>query len=504
MDGGAALDVLPTGVGERLLYRSQFVLGPRFVDTLPTWRRVELTRGLRLSAHPDLSVARAAVGGCSVTLLGFALDPFHAAATNADIAHGLAEDLAAGIDVFQRPATLGGRWVMIADDGRTARLFHDPIGLRQVYYTDVGRTGALWCASQPAIVAATLGLPANEDALALFTRYPRPDQEHRLPVQLSSHAGIKRLLPNHYLDLSSGRIERYWPVRPFEPIELADCLEKSAVILDGLMDSAARRFPLAISMTAGRDSRLVLASARRVAAQASYITVAKPSQPAADREAPARLLGRLGLRHEIIPWPAQVDEEFAKTFRQNVTTPHEVYVPEAFAVFRYNQLTKVGVTGSAVELARPRWRDSRLGRDKSPTAERLTENAKFGDSGLVIEAYRGWLERVPTFKDPDVMQLSRWETGSWLATAQQEFDVAWQDILAPFNNRLLITTMLSLDRRLRWGPRYLFFEELMRTLWPEVLTEPFPKMRRPFFLSPPRVRHIVRQLRQRLPGRPRS
>jgi hypothetical protein len=120
---------------------------------------------------------------------------------------------------------------------------------------------------------------------------------------------------------------------------------------------------------------------------------------------------------------------------------------------------------------------------------------------LVIDAFRGWLPGVPQFENPDLMRLYRWECGSWLTLTQLEFDIAWKDILTPFNNRLLLTTMLSLDERLRCGPRFSFFEDLMRRLWPDVLTEPFPEVKLHFLLSPERVRRVVRQLRERFPSR---
>lgn len=57
---------------------------------------------------------------------------------------------------------LGGRWVLIVDDGAEVRLLHDPMGLRQVFYTDRKACGALWCASQPAPLAEVLGLELFE------------------------------------------------------------------------------------------------------------------------------------------------------------------------------------------------------------------------------------------------------------------------------------------------------------------------------------------------------
>ena len=480
-------------VGRRLLYRSQSILGPRFVEGLEDWTRIRLGRGWCLSAHPDLEVTHATDGKREIALLGYLLDPFEPAATNADLVTGLLSELAAGTDLLVHTGRFGGRWILIVDDGAEVRLFHDALGLRQVYYTDVKRIGELWCAAEPKIVAEVLHLQKDEDALALVASGQWPTREHRLPGESSAYVGIKRLLPNHYLDLSSGRSHRYWPVKRFEPLDFEDCVERSSRILEGLMESASRRFPLAISLTAGRDSRLVLASARRIAHKASYVTVAKPQSPSYDVEVPARLLRRLGLKHDIIPWPSTVNKDFARVFRQNVSLPHEVWVPEAYAVFEYNRLTKVAVTGSAGEMGRLRYRASRFGEDddEAVTPEKLSVRAKMGESRYAIEAYRTWLAGVPRLRRPSVLELYRWEGGNWLATAQLEFNTAWRDILTPYNCRRLLAGMISVDRKLRCGPRFRLFEALMRRLWPEVLTEPFPRMKQHFIFSPARIKRVV-------------
>ena len=265
-----------------------------------------------------------------------------------------------------------------------------------MYYPDVRRTEELWCASQPGIVAQTLGLEMNEDALALVAADTRPNREHRLPGGTSSHTGMKRLQPNHYLNLTSGEARRYWPLKPLDPLDFTACVEEAAPIMAGVMESASRRFPLAISITAGRDSRLVLAAARQIAGRASYVTVAKPGH-AEDVETPARLLPRLGLEHTVIPWPSEVSEDFAQVFKQNVSLPHEVYIPEAYAVFAYSGLTKVAVTGSAAELVRPPRRLSRFGEDddEAITPERLTTQMQMGTNKFALDALGAWLATVP-------------------------------------------------------------------------------------------------------------
>jgi hypothetical protein len=498
-------------LARRLLYRGQFMLGPQFVEELEGWQRHRLGPGLLLTAHPDLEVTVARSESRWLALVGYVLDPFNAAATNADLVASLLHDVAAGKDLFRAAARLGGRWILIDADASRTRLFHDAVGVRQVYYTEIGRVGALWCASQPGLLGETLHLPPNVEANAIISSIEWPDGEHRLPGTTSPFLGVRRLQPNHYLDLSTGTSHRYWPMERLARVRFEDCVESSSAMLRGLMESAVRRFPLGISITAGRDSRLVLAAARRIALGASYVTVAKPTQPAWDVEVPAKLLPQLGLTHDIIPWPSHVDEEFARVFRRNITPHQEVWVPEAYAVFSYNRLTKVGVTGSAGEHVRQRRRTSLFGEDddNAITPERLVSQARMSGSALALEELTAWLSEAPKLGNPSVLDLFRWEGRNWLATAQLTFDIAWKDVLTPFNCRLLLENMLGVERNLRCGPRFLLFTAMTRYLWPEVLQQPFPeKEKRSPLLTPARVKRALRLsvglVRKRIASRGRS
>lgn len=500
--GGYRLDAVvhqvALPVDGRLRLRSQFVLGPRFVEAPEGWTRVGLGRGLFLTVHPDLDVRCVRTEKQWIALLGYILDPFQPAATNADVLADLLRELAAGADLTRYVSRFGGRWILIADDGERVRLLHDALGLRQAFYTDVKQTTEMWCASQPGILADVLNLQLDLKVLAHVRSGEWVSGEYWLPGEASTYVGTKHLLPNHYLDLSSGMSHRYWPLEHLEPLEMEDCVERCSRILEGLMTSASLRFRLAISLTAGRDSRLVLASARRIAQQVSFVTLRKPGQPPYDVEVPSRLLRTLRLQHEIIPWPASVNEDFARLFRGNVSLAHGVWIPEAQAVLEYNGLDKVAVTGSGGEIARPY--ATRRFHEKAVTPEALRRRVKMGRTELAAESLAAWLATLPSFRNPGVRDLLYWEQrcGNWLAMNQLEFDIAWKDILTPYNCRMLLANMLSVDSRFRTIPSYRLYESLMRRLWPDVLAEHFPEARRPFILNPRRIRRTIGLLRRKL------
>jgi len=74
----------------------------------------------------------------------------------------------------------------------------------------------------------------------------------------------------------------------------------------------------------------------------------------------------------------------------------------------------------------------------------------------------------------NLLDLFEWDLGSgnWLAMTQLEFDIAWKDIITPYNCRAIMTLMLSVEERYRKGPENTLFLETIRNLWPEVLSEP--------------------------------
>jgi hypothetical protein len=218
------------------------------------------------------------------------------------------------------------------------------------------------------------------------------------------------------------------------------------------MRSAATRFDLFVSVTAGLDSRLVLAASRDVADRVTYETVRQLSMPDdhPDITVPAALLSRLGFRHEVVRVTPFVEPEFASAFRANTPLAHGHYEADAAAIFRAYGAGKVVVSGSVSEAIR----DPRTGRP--PYAVRA------------IEQWRAELGQTYNVS-PDALLYLEQRAANWGAMTQLEFDTAWRDILALYNCRALLVTMLGVEESLRREALYL---RVIERLWPEVLSAP--------------------------------
>jgi len=469
---------------EFLLFRRQFVLGPRFVKGHPGWKRVEVTPNLRVTAHPDLPIARAHKDGMSVTLMGYMLDPADPWAADADIIHRLSlhlDSVRSREEFIRLTYPFGGRWILLVDDGREPWLFNDPCGYRQVFYTRDSSQG-LWCASQPGLLAEILGLTMDPEALAFIRTFRKRQPEYWWPGDSSPYKEVHHLLPNHYLELRNGTSRRFWPIDVIRPRRLEEVVVESAQLLQRLIESASHRFELALPLTAGKDTRLLLAASKPIRDKLYCFTCQywDLTRESPDIDIPSRLLTRLGLSHHVIQCPSRMDKKFAQIYQRSVATAHDAYGPIVQGLYEHYPQNKVSmkgcampITGSFYRLRLRRQRPASEGEAVDPHA--LAQVAKMPEEGFALEAFDRWLRDVDEAKveNLDPLTLFLWEDreGNWQAMTQLEGDIS-REIFVPYNCRLLLANMLSVPESQRTKPTCALHHKLTVSLWPEVLSEP--------------------------------
>ena len=467
---------------DHVRHRNQFVLGPYFYEKPVAWKRTNIAGSVILSSHPDLNVTQATCEDKSITLIGFLLDPYNPSAKDKDIVNELIRDFSDFDHFVDRTKRFGGRWIIIAGNSQGIRLFTDPAGLRQIFYTDIRKTRDLWCASQPGMIADILDLGMCKDGIDYINSYEfRKNPEYRWPGITTPYEEVVHLLPNHFLDVTNGFCKRYWPRQSQENSSLTSSIDKCSSLLQGLLKSASHRFELAFGITAGLDSRVVLAASKDLNNIFSYETVRQigMAENHADIEIPSRLLSKIGLSHDVIQSSLIIDDGFFDIFRKNTALAHPVYAPDAYAILKYYAGKSVKqfvvVTGSASEIARSSFRAEL----KKPVCEAITPSdlaylQSMGKSSYVLSSFEGWINGIENTHGYDILDIFEWEQGhgNWLAMCQLEFDIAWKDLFTPFNCRELLETMLSVDSKYRDAPDYTFFHGIISNLWPELLDFP--------------------------------
>ena len=342
----------------KLLYRRQFILGSRFINCFPHWKREKVDNDIFLTVHPDLPITKVASNKNSIIMLGYILDPLNVSHDNFRILESIIAEIKSADDIFVKIARMCGRFVMIAKINNDFRIFNDTSGMRQIfYYKDT--SNRLWCASQPSLITEQFKLLPDKgihDDLFKMSFFSTTS-EYWYPGNSTIYKDIFHLTPNHYIDLDKLSIKRYWPTKRINAISIQECLKRNAFILTSLLEAASERFSLALGISAGYDSRIVLAASRKVSHKILYFThIPKNGDTTAfDVAIPTALLKSLKLRHQLLITPDTMAPDFEQIFGKNVTTARTCKGLNVFALFEYFKSQKneiVLASGNISEIAK--------------------------------------------------------------------------------------------------------------------------------------------------------
>ncbi|MBN1999837.1 hypothetical protein JW935_19935 [candidate division KSB1 bacterium] len=479
------MDDAVRGKLESIQYRRQFILGPRFLLQFPHWQKVKVGKRFCLHVHPDLQLVQVRRGRVCLTLLGFILDPDDPGLDNAGILEKILDRIKKADQIFQCTRSLGGRWILVIDDGSDIFIYNDCMGFRQLVYTDTAFPEN-WCASESGLPAEILGLNFDSNVVTGFLEsdYYKNEKGYQWPGDSTPYKEIRHLLPNHYFDLKKRHAVRFWPNKMKENMSLEDGARASSVILTNLIKAASQRFRLAFAVTSGYDSRMTLAAARNELENGVFYTLVYGTlnEKSPDVKIPARMLKRLNLQHRIIFCPSRMDEDFARIYKKNVVTAHEFwgaiaqglsgsFPDDRIAVKTYSEITRCYLY--------PYDRPSYYYPFKIPqkiTAETLAMLYKMKGNTFAESSFQRWLDGFGDLEDKynyKLLDVFYWEQrmGKWQAMSQLEWDLV-QEVFNPFNCRMLTEILLAVDLKHRRPPHYTLFRKIIELLWPELLEEP--------------------------------
>jgi hypothetical protein len=462
-----------------LYYRRQFVLMHDTCASFNHWQYLNVG-DFHLYAHPDieLSTVTSADMDITVVLVGYIIDPHNPEQSNTDALSIISKFANSFERIVNYLHSLSGRFVLIIKTPEETWLFHDPCGLRTVYYTQY--KGKLYVGSQPNIFKHVIPLEDGERLSSyLKSEYVKKEKEHWIPSGCSLYEEVYHLIPNHALRFSTLEQIRYWPKGIISQKSVDEVVMEASGLLSKLMLAANKRFKLALPLTAGWDSRALLSASKSISNEVYFYTLQYRflNARSSDIRIPRKLLRSLGLPHNVIDCRKIVPEEFSEIYQQNTTPAHmDDWGKIAYGMFDTYPQERVCLKGNCSEIVRCFYYESGTHEEiKSP--------------GQIIALERGW-NTIPFINDQistwfneaceasaqankDILDLFYWEhrMGSWQAQGQLEWDIV-QEAFTPFNHRGLIETILTVPTKFRCAPNYLFYQIMMEVLWPEVMSQP--------------------------------
>lgn len=457
-------------------FHSQFLLQPAGEPPFPDWPSRECGPW-RLSSHPQLPVARILLpdGDHAGFVMGHVIRR-DASFLQGDIEWNLPRDP----EVANREI----RRHLLNWDGRFAVIVLRP-DLGHVYLDAAGTLPLVFCRRRRRL-ASTPGLIVfDEQPNRIFSispdAFPADRADHFFPAGLTCDPEIRRLLPNHHLELDDWAARRHFPDGPItwaSDDQIAESVRSIYRAIRRQFAALARAHEkIYISLTAGRDSRVLLACAREFIDQVECVTFhGDPTLDAKrlDREIPARLAARLGFRHAVLETRGTLPPDVTIAYQRRtgfVVNPAKARNFD-LACRRDLDMSAAWISGHGGEVGRAVYFARKLPPTEPIAAEILLTRLALGRRKEFVAPLSNWLKTLPPDHATHHLTLAYIEhrLGAW-ASPHLYGGAPFRTKLLPFCSHEVFQNMLRLPPEYQRGNA--LTRDIIRIAWPDLLSEPF-------------------------------
>jgi hypothetical protein len=459
-----------------LHFRRQFLLSRAPIAELADWQFLPIAQ-YYIYVHPDLEVNSFIAANKTLVLIGSIFDSNNPAKGNQDILQCINADVNNHADLFSAIKKYAGRYALFYRDEKNTIILNDALGLREIYFCT--KDNQIVCGSQPNLLvkfAKPEIKPSSAiDFLEFYNTHSKDGRwnpNYKWIGDETYYDGIKHLLPNHYLNIEKRNVRRYWPNAPIEHLVLEEAVSKCCSFLQDTLKAMAYRHPLMLAVTAGTDSRTLLAASRDIRDKVYYfindhgLGISYP-----DIAVPKNIFEKLGLPFHVHTVPKEVDDEFRQIFLSNTFFASDRILSTICNIYFKNHSGKVNIIGIG-EIGR-----TRFGKQpKCLNSYRLIYKMGYREGQYITKKAEQILAELLPVGDAyniNVLTLYYWEhtLGNWVATGNSESDIAIEE-LNPFSSHSLYETFLGVDDRYTDYSNPIIFREMIRKMWPELLGWP--------------------------------
>ena len=420
-----------------------------------------------LAAHPTLR--RADVVGERGERLGWLLGE----AVDVDghlIGRELRLETALGWDEAyeQIAGRLTGRFLLIVVAGPQPRVYTDAFSmLAAVYAPELG------------LVASTSSLVPVTKATAFDV--PRilavgaPYTNGMYPLGLTPRAGIERVLPNHFLDLSQWRLVRRWPYTSLSADgDPAATQKRVGLLASRAIQGLAEEYLLQCPLTAGRDSRLLLACFAAVIDRVTFYTAAFRGEYVGYRDVlVAKLIARsVGLQHSVLRHRRASAADLREWVARTGGEAGELRGWSNIKTFQQVDPKRLMLNGWAGDVVRPNyWQYAQASDQISP--EKILSICHVPNRKEFVERAERWLAALPSNSAITTLDLLLIEQrgGCWAGVIGYGLDGFARGNVAPLCNQEIVRSLVALPEAYR---RSCTFErDVIAREWPALAEIPF-------------------------------
>ena len=459
------------------MFRNQYLIvtnkiKSNFQGIIPTY-----FHNLNVYAHIYTNTAVAKHLETEIFLIGYIIDPQNPQDSNQEIINDIAQQCPTEKLFFQKIQILSGRYVLIYKNKLSFVVTGDACNLRQIYFNFSDNQIILTSSVQMFLTYYDYNVQTCQLKKDFINEPIYKQQESAWYGNKSIDDRLSKLLPNHYLDLNNKKVKRIPLYSPKKLSSEDDIIDFVSMMLKGTFTSLANRYKLIQALTAGLDSRILLAAAKEFTDDIQFYVFNHSDHPPYPPNVwvSQSLAQKLKFNHVVIN-PDEIRSEFLKEYKKEHIEPRILSKTSHIQYFKdhYSDPKIINISGNASAMSKCHYgyTDKKISLDMLLffSSHHLSKNL------FVRQELAEWLKDATQYSEEygiPVLDLFYWEQrqGNWGALQSFEKDLAIEEV-CPFNNTAIHASMLQVRASRRAGPDYKFFKKLLQNLWSETLSEP--------------------------------
>lgn len=365
--------------------------------------------------------------------------------------------------------SLTGRYIVVGSMNNENRLYLDASGSLPIVYDPDKKMASS---------SAELILGEEYDAkldTQLMEQLGMPKSGFWFPSGLTAHDGVFRVIPNHFLDLDNWSLKRHWPTQAFnKSIQINESLQRISSCVKNTCSAIARRHTPLFSITAGRDSRMLLACARHLTSESEFFTFKKfPGN--VDSYYAGKISDKYELNHKFLTVDKPSEEQQKQWLKWNghCISGGIWKVQHSLRSFKGNYAVLPAMAG---EVGRSFYWNKNDPETLVLTASEMLRRLKLPQTETLIQASKRYVDGLPDIDFHSLLDLIYIEQrlGCWgnLSTYTGNY---YHPHYLPLSSREIFTSMMSLPSSYKLEQR--LCHDFIKKEWPELLTFPFNEYR---------------------------
>ena len=287
------------------------------------------------------------------------------------------------------------------------------------------------------------------------------------------YKNMYQLVSNYSLDLNSFESTRIFPREKRKEETQKETSKQLIPIFRNILQQIEKRFVIYASITAGYDSRLLMAATKILSEQVQYytFTLANKSDDFIDYTLPKKMTSELGLKYKLVnidELNEGVKEEIFNTYDLPKISPFQQYKD----IFPNTEKENILLVGFVSEVAK-----NYLERVPVKNGKDVVRAVHSPDNKYLENYYQKWLNKNKKTIDQfgyEVLDFIHWEQDITNFAGQNTYYAHhYVNLFSIFNSREIIRIMLAVKPEKRDGKDTQFFRYLIQKMWPELLNYPF-------------------------------